>query len=99
MRIKNCTDFNKVERFLLFFIAGKAEKRWKRRWKDEEEEKPAPMFRCQFDSCELCPMDMECWENVEKMMEIIKLNCILRGCVYGDQGLKDVDEELPDGWG
>ena len=90
------TEFTFLERKVIFAIVRRAEKRWKKLCQGEDEgKKPAPMFRCQFDSCELCPMDMECWRNVEKMMQIVKLNCILRGCVYRDDIESGIDEELP----
>jgi len=90
------TKFTFLERKILFAIVRRAEKRWKKLCQGEyKRKKPAPMFRCQFDSCELCPMDMECWQNVEKMMQIVKLNCILRGCVYRDDIESGIDEELP----
>lgn len=91
--------FTFLERKVLFAIAGKAEKRWKKVCQKKGEKKQhAPMFRCQFDSCELCPMDMECWSNVERMMQIIKLNCILRNCVYGFDVPGGIDEEFPLGF-
>lgn len=98
MYMRNFTDFTKLERNILSFIVKRAEKRWKKRWKEEGKKESAPIFRCQLSSCDSCVMDMECWDNMEKMMNNLKLNCILRGCIYGDLGLKDIDEELPDGW-
>ena len=87
------------ERKIMFAIANKAEKRWKKMFQKKGENQPhAPMFRCQFDSCEICPMDMECWSNMEKMMQIVKLNCILRGCVYRNDIESGIDEELPPGF-
>lgn len=62
MKLNDNMIFTFLERKILFAIAGKAEKRWKKMCQEKGKKKQhAPMFRCQFDSCELCPMDMECW--------------------------------------
>lgn len=99
MKLCDNMVFTFIERKILFAIAVKAEKRWKKVCQKKGEKKHhAPIFRCQFDSCELCPMDMECWKNVERMMQIIKLNCILRNCVCGFDVPGGIDEELPQGF-
>lgn len=99
MNLGDNTLFTFLEKKILFAIVRKAEKRWKKLCQGKDEDKkPAPMFRCQFESCEICPMDMECWTNMEKMMQIVKLNCILRGCVYRNDIESGIDEELPPGF-
>lgn len=96
MKLNDNMIFTFWERKIMFAIANKAEKRWKKMFQKKGENQPhAPMFRCQFESCESCPMDMECWHNVERMLQIIKLNCILRNCVYGFDVPGGIDEELP----
>lgn len=98
MNLGDNTEFTFLEKKILFAIVRRAEKRWKKLCQGKEGKKPAPMFRCQFNSCEACPMDMECWSNMEKMMQIVKLNCILKGCVYKNNMELDIDEELPPGF-
>lgn len=99
MKLNDNMIFTFWERKIMFAIANKAEKRWKKMFQKKGENQPhAPMFRCQFEACELCPMDMECWKNVERMMQIVKLNCILRNCVQGFDVENGIDEELPPGF-